>query len=405
MAAPALPRVKTLATLRSTLAAALLLAGGAAPGLAAEAIRIGYLSQTPEPPAYVSNPDEIAADDGLAGARLALADNATTGKFLGQSFELDPVDVPPDGDAAAALKELAGRGARFVVVDAPGDTVAALVALPEAKHLLLLNANAPDDSLRGEACAPNLLNVGPSRAMLADALAQYLVKKRWPRWFLVTGRRPEDALYAAAIRRAAKRFGAQIVAEKSWTAESDVNRTAEAEIPVFTQAKSHDVLIVADEVGEFGDYLPYRTAEPRPVAGTQGLVPTVWHRTHEQWGASQLQSRFKTAARRGMTARDHNAWTAVRVVGEAAAHARTADPDRLIAFINSPAFSLSAFRGAPLSLRAWDGQLRQPLLLAADRSVVSVSPQDGFLHPRTELDTLGFDEPETLCKKRGNKTP
>lgn len=402
MAAPAPPRVKTLAALRSTIAAALLLAGGAA---AADPIRIGYLSQTPEPPAYVSNPDEVAADDGLAGARLALADNATTGKFLGQSFELDPLDVPPDGDAAAALKELAGRGARFVVVDAPGDTVAALAALPEAKRLLLLNANAPDDSLRGEACAPNLLNVGPSRAMLADALAQYLVKKRWPRWFLVTGRRPEDALYAAAIRRAAKRFGAQIVAEKSWTAESDVNRTAEAEIPVFTQAKSHDVLIVADEVGEFGDYLPYRTAEPRPVAGTQGLVPTVWHRTHEQWGASQLQSRFKAAAKRGMTARDHNAWTAVRVVGEAAAHARTDDPDRLIAFINSPAFSLSAFRGAPLSLRAWDGQLRQPLLLAADRSVVSVSPQDGFLHPRTELDTLGFDEPETLCKKRGNKTP
>ncbi len=392
-------------SLRALLASAVLLLGGAGPGLAADLIRIGYLSQTPEPPAYVANPDEVAADDGLAGAKLALADNATTGKFLNQSFELDPVEVPPDGDAAAALRELAGRGARFVVVDAPGATVAALSALPEARRLLLLNANAPDDFLRAEACAANLLHVGPSRAMLADALAQYLVKKRWPRWFLVTGRRPEDALYAAAIRRAAKRFGAQIVAEKTWTADSDVNRTAEAEIPVFTQAKSYDVLIVADEVGEFGDYLAYRTADPRPVAGTQGLVPTVWHRTHEQWGAAQLQSRFKAAAKRAMTARDHNAWTAVRVVGEAAAHARTADPDRLIAFIESPAFTLSAFRGAPLSLRAWDGQLRQPVLLAADRSLVSVSPQEGFLHPRTELDTLGFDQPETLCKNRGHTTP
>jgi ABC transporter substrate binding protein (PQQ-dependent alcohol dehydrogenase system) len=368
-------------------------------------IRIGFLSQTPEPPPSVANPDEPAADDGLAGATLAIADNNTTGKFLKQSFVLDGVEVPPDGDAAAALRELAGRGGRFVVVDAPGATVEALSKLPEARNLLLLNANAPDDSLRGAVCAPNLLHVAPSRAMLADALGQYLVKKRWPRWFLVTGRRPEDRLYADAVRRTAKRVGAQIVAEKEWTADSDVNRTAEAEIPVFTQAKAYDVLIVADEVGEFGDYLSYRTADPRPVAGTQGLVPTVWHRTHEQWGAAQLQSRFKSAAKRPMTARDHNGWTAVRVVGEAAARARTADPDRLIAFIQSPDFTMSAFRGAPLTVRPWDGQLRQPVLLAADRSVVSVSPQEGFLHPRTELDSLGYDQPETLCKTRGKKTP
>ncbi|PWC34517.1 branched-chain amino acid ABC transporter substrate-binding protein [Azospirillum sp. TSO35-2] len=371
----------------------------------AEEIRIGFLSQTPEPPPSVSSPDEPAADDGLAGAVLAVADSNTTGKFLNQSFVLDPVEVAPDGDAAAALRELAARGDRFIVVDAPGATVAALTKLPEAAGRLLLNANAPDDSLRGAACAANLLHVAPSRAMLADALAQYLVKKRWPRWFLVTGRRPEDALFADAVRRAAKRFGGQIVAEKTWTAESDVNRTAEAEIPVFTQAKSYDVLIVADEVGEFGDYLSYRTADPRPVAGTQGLVPTVWHRTHEQWGAAQLQSRFKAAAKRPMTARDHNDWTAIRVVGEAAARSRSADPDALIAFIQSPDFSMSAFRGAPLSLRSWDGQLRQPVLLAADRSLVSVSPQEGFLHPRTELDTLGYDQPETLCKNRGQKKP
>ncbi|MFP5516297.1 MAG: ABC transporter substrate-binding protein [Alphaproteobacteria bacterium] len=395
----------SLATLGAVLLAGMPAAAQQDAGADTGEIRIGFLSQTPEPPPSVANPDEPPSDDGLAGAALAIADNNTTGKFLKQSFLLDSVEVPPDGDAAAALRELAGRGGRFIVVDAPGATVEALSKLPEARNLLILNANAPDDSLRGGGCAPNLLHVAPSRAMLADALGQYLVKKRWPRWFLVTGRRPEDKLYADAVRRTAKRVGAQIVAEKDWTAESDVNRTAEAEIPVFTQAKSYDVLIVADEVGEFGDYLSYRTADPRPVAGTQGLVPTVWHRTHEQWGAAQLQSRFKSAAKRTMTARDHNGWTAVRVVGEAAARARTADPDRLIAFIQSPDFTMSAFRGAPLTLRPWDGQLRQPVLLAADRSVVSVSPQEGFLHPRTELDSLGYDQPETLCKTRGKKTP
>ena len=383
------------------LLASLLLALAAGPALGEEALlRIGYLKQEVEPPPSVSNPDEPVPDEGLMGARLALSDNATTGRFLKQRFELDEATVPPDGDPIAAFRDMAARGARFVVLNLPGETVARLVALPEAAGVLLINAGAADDSLRAEACAPNLLHVAPSRAMLADALAQYLVKKRWSKWLLVVGRRPEDALYAAAVKRAAKRFGATIVEEKRWTAESDVNRTAEAEVPVFTQAKAHDVLVVADEVGEFGEYLAYRTWEPRPVAGTQGLVPTSWHRTHEQWGAIQLQNRFKAMAGRPMTPRDLDSWAAVRLLGEAATQARSVEPDALKARLAAPAFAMSAFKGVPLSVRAWDGQLRQPVLLAADRSMVSVSPQDGFLHPKTELDTLGFDQPETGCKRR-----
>ncbi|MGZ4991625.1 MAG: branched-chain amino acid ABC transporter substrate-binding protein, partial [Methylobacter sp.] len=48
--------------------------------------------------------------------------------------------------------------------------------------------------------------------------------------------------------------------------------------------------------------------------------------------------------------------------------------------------------------RSWDGQLRQPVLLAAPRSLVAVAPIEGFLHPKTELDTLGYDQPESTCK-------
>jgi hypothetical protein len=42
-------------------------------------------------------------------------------------------------------------------------------------------------------------------------------------------------------------------------------------------------------------------------------------------------------------------------------------------------------------------QLRQPILLSDGRTVVSISPQPGFLHQVTELDTLGLDRPETKC--------
>ncbi|MGR0184154.1 ABC transporter substrate-binding protein [Azospirillum aestuarii] len=362
-------------------------------------VRIAYLTQEVEHPPALSNLDEPPADDGLAGATLAVADNNSTGRFLKQRFELEAVTVPIDGDPAQALRDLAAAGHRIVVLDLPGEAPGALARLPEAADLLLFNAGSTDDSLRNALCAPNLLHTAPDRAMLADALAQYLAVKRWTKWQLIVGTRPEDRLYAAAVKRAAKRFGAEVVEEKTWSEDHDARRTAQAEMPVFTQGKRHDVVIVADEIGDFGDYVLYRTWEPRPVAGTQGLVPTNWHRAHEAWGAAQLQSRFKAAAQRVMSPRDHAVWAAIRAVGEAATRTRSTDPAALATYIRGPDFTLAAFKGVPLSFRSWDGQLRQPVLLAADRSLVSVSPQDGFLHPKTELDTLGHDQPETGCRR------
>ena len=60
-------------------------------------------------------------------------------------------------------------------------------------------------------------------------------------------------------------------------------------------------------------------------------------------------------------------------------------------------FGVAAYKGQKLTLRNWDWQLRQPILLSDGRNVVSVSPQPGFLHQVTELDTLGIDRPETVC--------
>jgi ABC transporter substrate binding protein (PQQ-dependent alcohol dehydrogenase system) len=240
--------------------------------------------------------------------------------------------------------------------------------------------------------------------MLADALAQYLVWKRWKRWFLVVGPAPEDRLYADAVRRAAGRFGGDIIVEKPWAFRHGSGRTdtghvtIQTEIPAFTNVADHDVLVVVDETSAFGDYLEGRTARPRPVAGTHGLVATAWSPVSEQWGATQLQSRFLKQAGRRMGALDYAAWVAVRSVGEAAIRSRSADPAAILAYLRGPEFALSAFKGQGQSFRAWDGQMRQPILIAGPRLLVSVSPQAGFLHRTSELETLGVDREESACR-------
>ena len=369
-----------------------------------QAILIGYLGLQEDPRTPASFLEPVATDEGLQGARLALADNNSTGMFLNQSFRLVEQVLPQDGDLAAGLKALADEGVRFVVADLPGNALIQVAERPEARSMLLFNARSPDDALRNEQCRANILHTAPSRRMLADALAQYLAWKKWTGWSLLTGRDPGDALYADAVRRAAKRFGGRIVAEKGWTFDTGNRRTdtgvttIQSDILLATQGPDYDVLVVADEAGNFGDYLDGRTWHPRPVAGTQGLTATGWSRVNEQWGGTQLQSRFEKLAARWMLPRDYAAWLAVRSVGEAAARTGATGFDDLTAYLRSPDFELAGFKGEALSFRKWDGQMRQPILIAGPRMLVSVSPQEGFLHPVTPLDTLGDDAPESKCR-------
>lgn len=361
-------------------------------------VRAAYLTQKVEIPPVLSNLDDPIPDEGLQGARLGIADNNSTGRFLKQKFVLDETTLDLNGDIAKAVADIAAKGHRFVIADLHDEALDKALAAPGAESLVFLNAGSVSDRFRNQDCRANLLHTSPSRAMLADALGQFLVKKKWGEWFLVTGPRPEDALFADAVKRSAKRFGAKIVAEKAWSGEFDLRRSAQSEVGLFTQGPDYDVLIVADEIGDFGEYLPYQTWDPRPVAGTQGLVPRGWHKTVEQWGAAQLQRRFKRQAERPMTARDYAAWTAARLVGEAATRARSADGNALEAALRAKDFELAAFKGRPLSFRQWDGQLRQPIPVTADRALVALSPQEGFLHPVNEMDTLGHDKAETACK-------
>jgi ABC transporter substrate binding protein (PQQ-dependent alcohol dehydrogenase system) len=370
------------------------------------AVQIGYLGRA-EKKATISLLDVPPDNDGVAGVRLALEDNNTTGKFLNQHFTLEQVRIKEGDDPVAAVSQLADRGIAFFIVDLPADALLKAADAGRPRGLVFFNAGAIDDRLREEDCRPNVIHAAPTRSMLADGLAQYLVAKRWTRWLLVVGSHEPDKLYADALRRAAARFGARIVQERVFEDTGGARRTdsglvqIQRQMPLSLQgAPEHDVLVAADESEVFASYLPYRTREPRPVAGSAGLVPKSWDAAHDQWGANQLQNRFTQMFSRRMTALDGQAWTAARMIGEAASRVRTADPKAIVDYLKGPDFALAAFKGQKLTLRDWNLQLRQPVLLADGRTIAAVSPQEGFLHQFSELDTLGFDRPETKCRMK-----
>src|SRR5579864_4309455 len=367
-------------------------------------IKIGYLHLAPSR-IRISLIDVPASNDGLAGAQLAIEDDNTTGRFLNQRYTLIETLLGDGDDPAKAINALADQGAAFVVTSLDADRLLKAADAGKARGETMLNASAIDERLREQDCRANVFHVAPTRSMLADGLAQYLVWKKWRKWMLMTGSHDNDKLFGDALRHAATRFGAKIVEEREFKDTGGARRTdsgvaeIQKQMPVVTQsAPEHDVLVAADESEVFAGYLPFRTWDPRPVAGSAGLVPTSWDAAFDQWGAIQIQNRFVKLNSRHMTALDMQAWTAARMIGEATSRTNSGDPKIVFGFIKGKDFSVAAFKGQRLTLRDWNLQLRQPILLTDGRMVVSVSPQEGFLHQFSELDTLGVDRPETKCK-------
>lgn len=405
-AAPLAQAAPTVAQVSATLAQA-----AAQPGEAPQAppirrprelksVPIHYFERRIDRPTPLNNEDPIPDDEGLKGAELGIQDSNAAGRFVGLKFDLRSTVVEPDGDLEAAFGEVVEREQPgFVVVNAPADDLLALADLAAKKNVVLLNVGAADVRLRDADCRVGLLHVLPSRDMLTDALLQFLAFKRWTRILLVVGPKPEDRLYAEALKKSARKFGARIVEEKQFDARgADIRDSATDELTLATRGAEHDVVAIADEANEFGFSLPYNTASPRPVVGTHGLTPAGWGRPVEAWAAVQLQDRFKKlSGGRSMRPIDYAGWMAVHAVGEAAVQLKSPDVAKIRDLLLGASFEVGGFKGRALSFRSWNGQLRQPIYLLWPGAVIATAPLEGFLHQKTEMDTLGLDRTETAC--------
>jgi ABC transporter substrate binding protein (PQQ-dependent alcohol dehydrogenase system) len=110
-----------------------------------------------------------------------------------------------------------------------------------------------------------------------------------------------------------------------------------------------------------------------------------------------VNSRFEKKYNRRMNDRDWAAWIAVKAVSEAVRNKKSIELADIRADLLNQKLKLDAFKGGGYSFRPWDNQLRQPVLMVTDNWVASVTPLKAFLHSSNNLDTLGFDQPESKC--------
>ena len=392
-------RVQRRQVLASLLAAAVLPAA-AQPR---RSFAVGLLSQADDE-RYDASVLQHGFPDGPAGrsapaAQIALNDSVFNLQAAGLGeAQLVATEANNAEALAGAFAQMLQRGVRHVVLELPAAGVAAVAAAARGKDVILFNAAAPEDILRAAQCAPNLLHTLPSHAMQMDAIAQLLVARKWAKPLVLVGPTPGDALLLAAWQRAARRFGVKPVAQRNFKLSNDPRERDLGNVRLLTSDREYDAVVVLDAQGEFAREVPYQTVLPRPVLGSNGITAQAWHALWERDGAPQLSRRFLLKASRPMGSYDWATWIAARAATEVASTFPKAPIAQQLQALRQAAVSMDGYKGQRLTFRAWDGQLRQTLLLAYGTGVAATAPLEGFLHPRTTLDTLGYDAPETGCK-------
>ncbi|MBT2322809.1 branched-chain amino acid ABC transporter substrate-binding protein [Variovorax paradoxus] len=339
--------------------------------------------------AYLGHPGGPLAD----GLQVALDEAQFELEAAGVEVALGSAEAASVEAARAAAVAAEKGGAAVLLTDLPAEWT---LAVADAVKLPVLNLSDASDRLRQQDCRGRLFHLIPSERMRSDALAQTLVSRKWSKLLLLVGSSPQDATRAATAQASIKRYGLQLVGSKPFKLSADPRERDLANPLLLTAGSSYDAVWVVDSDGEFARTLPYRTVLPRPVVGDGGLVALAWHAQFERYGAPQVSRRFAKAAKRPMTAQDWAAWMAGKAL-TAAAIAVPKGPNAAWAQALAKA-SLDGSKGTGLSFRAWDGQLRQPMLLSDGQGVISQAPAEGILHPRNVLDTLGADAPEKLCQ-------
>lgn len=332
-------------------------------------------------------------------AEVALEEIKFHGAAVGATFKLERRQGKDAADLAAAIDTLkAEHGVRFFVLDAPAEVVADLGERTRNKDVVLLNVSARDDGLRATECEAHVLHVIPSYAMLSDALTQYLTLKKWREVLVLEGPNPEDIAFSTAFERAAKRFGLEIVEKRTFILSNDPRKRDQNNVALLTSGSDYQIIFVADTNGEFARTVPYQSIKPQLVVGNEGLAAVAWHWAWERHGAPQLENRFEKRAQRPMTDVDWSAWLAVKAVADAVQRTASTEFASLASHLRGDEIILDGFKGNRLNFRSWNNQLRQPILLVTHNWVVERAPLEGFLHPTNDMDTLGYDEPESRCE-------
>ncbi len=338
------------------------------------------------------------------GVELALFESTTSFEAYGVAAELKIIDLNDQQPIEAQLAQIPTDA--LVILDLPKSEFTQVAKTLNALERITINVRHPDTDLRDQMCLPSLYHTIPSERMYFDALGQFLIFRGWRKVLVVHGPSKRDKERTEILKKSLKKFGAEISDTRQYTLSHHPDDRDKNKPEFLTGGASYDVVAVIDSDKDFGRYIQYSTRRARPVVGDVGLTPVGWHRTLERYGAPQLNERYQKFDRsnpltsyEAMSDAEFAAWSAIKLITNSLSVAEMNGAVlRPRQILKHPDTQVDLYKGTRGSIREWNHQLRQPILLATGEAVIAVAPMPKFLHPKHYVDTLGLDKPESPCQ-------
>ncbi len=341
-------------------------------------------------------PTSAAATAIEQGAALGLDDANALATLFGKRLRIETETASNGAQASVQASGLVRRaGALALVGGAGADAAQALRDLSTQEPTVFLNVAAIDDGLRNERCARRTLHVAPSVTMYVDALALWLAGRQMTRWALVTEDTPRAREIAAAARQAASSRGLLLVGAHE----------SPQIVLMALQGSALDEAVARHRAARAPGGLAgigWASVGGLGQPGSIGAWAVGWHPDLEQFSGRDLNMRFRRRFGAPMNELGWNAWTALKLVGEAVVRGQAHDAAGLLAFVEtSPPFD--GHKGFPLTFRRWDQQLRQPLYMMGHRASPDRTEGGGPLAllgtvPARDLDSIGTSAKDSRCR-------
>ena len=336
--------------------------------------------------------------------KLALFESTASFEAYGISPDLIALDLSDKQPIEAQLKQIPKDA--LVILDLPKPQFTQAATALNSADRITINVRHPDTDLRDLLCLPSLYHTIPSDRMYFDALGQFLIYRGWRKVLIVHGPTTQDKERTTILEKSLKKFGAEISGIREFTLSHHPDDRDKNKPEFLTGGASYDVVAVIDSARDFGRYIPYSTRRARPVVGDVGLSPVGWHRTLERYGAPQLNERYQQfdqanplPSSEAMSDAEFAAWSAIKLITNSLSvaniNSQALSPRQILKHPNT---QVDLYKGTRGSIRQWNHQLRQPILLATGEAVIAVAPMPKFLHPKHYVDTLGLDKPESPCQ-------
>lgn len=363
---------------------------------------------------------DIVGEAARMGALLADEDLGTA---AGSSPPKVLIASSPSANAArrAAARLVATEGVSALVGGLGAGQGEVLADLAKAHHVLFLNIGSPDAALR-QACNPYLFHIEASDGMYLDALVMWFSNKGEQRWFIVYENSAEGtARHERALDALAKASGTEVVGsaavdleQPTYIPELNAVEAAGADA-VLLLVKAADQIAFLSQLNALGLELTVAPF-PDPVTQTRDFLAAanfrygaagveeraaLWDTTLQADGAADLNARFTSRWGKPMDPPAWAAYAAVNILEQAATDTGSTEPEALAEHLLEPDTAFDVHKGAGVSFRAWDHQLRQPLYivtiepeaewgLQVSKQVALASVAGTLPHPNGDVDAVAL---------------